>query len=295
MSKSEKEDFVLAASALTLGSIFIALPVHGGGFVVGGVAASGGTSYVVAYVLGGVTSGLVGFVARDSISWIHGISKIYADSNAGPRMSCVHTEETTSATRLSTTVQRLQRSRGSMQVSAQRRCERAFGYRVLCRCDQLDPVQVIQTTCEWEAQPGRGVRLQGRGQKAPAGCQWVLSSLQYVRLHKDVHHTQSADAPRSQTPLDLLSLKHKHPLQIHPVPRLLLRNDSASHSLLPVLLISTSSLVTHAEFSLFVNLNKAITTKKDDIHWSELRVEYMQSIPGLPPNLSCPNVPMLAL
>ncbi|KAL0265799.1 UNVERIFIED_CONTAM: hypothetical protein PYX00_011514 [Menopon gallinae] len=216
MSKSEKEDLVLAAFALTLGSIFIALPVHGGGFVVGGVAASGGTSYVVAYILGGVTSGLVGFVARDSISCIHGISKIYAGSNAGPRMSCVHTGETTSATRLSTAVQRLQRLCGSMQGNAQRRCERAFGYRVLWRCDQLDPVQVIQTTCEWEAQPGRGVQLQGRDQKAPAGCQWVLSSLQYAHLHKDVIHTQSADAPRSQAPLDLLSLKHKHPLQIHP-------------------------------------------------------------------------------
>ncbi|KAL0265831.1 UNVERIFIED_CONTAM: hypothetical protein PYX00_011549 [Menopon gallinae] len=73
---------------------------------------------------------------------------------------------------------------------------RAFGYWVLWWCDQLDPAQAMQATCEREAQPVRGVQLQGHRQKAHAGCQWALSSLQYAHLHKDVIHTQSADAPR---------------------------------------------------------------------------------------------------
>ncbi|KAL0265729.1 UNVERIFIED_CONTAM: hypothetical protein PYX00_011444 [Menopon gallinae] len=91
---------------------------------------------------------------------------------------------------------------------------RAIGHKAHCCCDQLDPAQAMQVACERETPPGRGVQLQGRGQKANAGCRWALSSLQYAHLHNNVFHTQSADAPRPQAPLVLLA--HKHPLQIHP-------------------------------------------------------------------------------
>ncbi|KAL0265772.1 UNVERIFIED_CONTAM: hypothetical protein PYX00_011487 [Menopon gallinae] len=146
---------------MLVGSTIIGAFVAAGGTVASGiaagiVAASGDTRYAVACLLSGI-SGVVAGITAAPLDILHAPMGTDSGAHAEPRMSCVHTGETTSATRLSTTVQR---PRGSMQGSAQRRCERAFGYNAHCRCDQLDPVQAMQTTCEREAQPVRRVRLQ---------------------------------------------------------------------------------------------------------------------------------------